>query len=317
MSALEEIIGESVSESNQLRFVTAKIESPNFGLSKTTFEHLIVHADEIVFNSWNSNWSLSFEYFIPLLQAVQNTIQSCLWVQKRPRIIFISSVCAIGEWPRNHPFEGQIPEEVPLDRTNAMANGYGESKCSAEILLANAATVFMMPVAIVRVGQIGGPSSHGTRRWPKQGWIQYVIKASKNTGYWPSHVQPLDWIPVDSLAEGITGITKTAPTAKTLQVYNMVHPTPVSWNLLLATLKARFGLAVTEVSLPEWLAHYEPESFKLYSFFRQMGHGREYDMHFDTTNASTVLPKMPPLTMDQLELWFRSWDLRLDIMAKM
>lgn len=310
MLALENISEDYGSSLSRLHFIVTDVTEPNMGLEQGGL--LTSEIDEVIFNAWNPNWSLPLESFEPLLEATRSAIRFCTSSTRWPRITFVSSVCAIGEWPREHPEEPLIPEQVAWDSASAMAHGYGESKCIAEQLLARVHTASDLRVAIVRAGQIGGPAFSGTERsvWPIQGWVYLIIKASEKVGYWPAHVQSLDWIPVDALADGIARITRTRPSDQAMQVFNMVHPQPVPWRLLFTTLEGRFGLRAKEVSLPEWLDKL-PETLKLYDFLRAAGQGRENNMTFRNESALQVLPELAPLTEDQLAAWLKGWDLNL------
>lgn len=311
LSALEQILGSLVPHLPRLHFLVADITRPNFGLPSTSIASLAASVDEVVFNAWNPNWALPREQFSPLIDAVRNAINICNTGQKRPRLFFVSSVCAIGEWPRNHPEHPKIPEAVCQDRADAMGNTYGESKCTAELLLAQASDRLGLDVVIVRAGQIAGEAHPTHRVWPIQGWLYAIINASRRERIWPKQVQMLDWIPVDVLAQGMATIISRQRSHNKIEVYNMVHPRPVSWNLLLETLRQRFGLQAREVSLPKWLEAFDRQKMKLFEFLEMAGSGRESDMAFEMDNARQVLPSVEPISMDQLEDWLSGWDLKL------
>lgn len=313
ISALKEIDDTAASHLFRLSFLVVNIGEPNFGLEETEARALASTVDEIVFNAWNSNWSLPLEAFKPFLQALQNTVDFCTLNTRRPRIVFVSSICAVGEWPRKNPNQPLIPETIIWNmEESAMAHGYGQSKCIAEQLLGRANKELEIPVAIVRAGQIGGPiMSNGPHpAWPIQGWIYSIISTSKRVGYWPAHVQPLDWIPVDALAEGMATITRNV--TEDVVVYNMVHPQPAPWELLHRTLKSTFRFEPKEVSIPEWLYGLEPGTMKLYNFLQTMGNGREYDMAFENRQALQVLPQLAEINEAQLKDWFRGWQSTMD-----
>jgi thioester reductase-like protein len=295
----------------RLRFLVADITKPNMGIDQGKL--LASEVDEVVFNAWNSNWSLPLKSFDPLLDATRSAIAFCTSSPSQTRMTFISSVCAVGEWPREHPDQPVIPERVAWDNASAMAHGYGESKCVAEQLLASAHAVSGLRVAIVRAGQIGGPALACTKRgaWPVQRWLYFIISTSEKVGCWPACLQPLDWIPVDALAAGIGRITRAESTDRTMQVFNMVHPQPAPWRLLFTTLQGRFGLRAKEVSLCEWLDKLDPETLKLYDFLRAAGSGREHNMMFSKSNALQVLPELAPITDDLLAAWLEGWNLKL------
>jgi thioester reductase-like protein len=272
------------------------------------------NVDDVIFNAWSANWRTPLESFGPLLNALRNIIKICATSPRRPRIIFMSSTCAVGDWPQMHPEQPLLPEEPAWDMASATENGYGQSKCIAEQLLADAHKQHGLRVAIVRAGLIGGPSSEaGSPSWPIQGSLYVVIKTSQKLGIWPTRVNALDWIPVDALAKGIAEITATDPSSHTLRVYNMLHPDPAPWALLYTTLKNGFGLSAKEVSLPVWLDSLTPETFKMHAFYRRAGVGREQSgMAFENQNAVRLLPKVERITDLQLRTWLQGWSLALE-----
>jgi thioester reductase-like protein len=213
-----------------------------------------------------------------------------------------------------HPEQPLLPEEPAWDLASATDNGYGQSKCIAEQLLAHAHEQLGVRVAIVRAGLIGGPSTGlGLLSWPIQGSLYVVIRTSQRLGIWPTQVNALDWIPVDALAKGIAAITDTDPASHTLRVYNMMHPDPAPWALLYRTLKNRFGLSAREVSLPAWLDSLNPETFKMHAFYRKAGMGREQaSMTFHNQNALCLLPRIERITEQMMTSWLQGWNLQLD-----
>jgi thioester reductase-like protein len=230
----------------------------------------------------------------------------CATAQRRPRLTFVS-ICAVGDWPLVNPENPVIPEGVILDWHSAMPHGYGESKYVAERMLANANSTLGIPANIIRAGQIGGPSAPNMGFWPRQGWLLAIIKASQATGAFPEHVQPLDWIPVDDLADAIAKSTIRRRMPSTVEVFNLVHPKPASWRLLLETLQLGFGLDATEVSLQTWLSRFDPSAFKLYGFLRATGGGREYNIAFRSTRAQEILPEVQAITRNLLQTWLAGW----------
>jgi hypothetical protein len=127
-----------------------------------------------------------------------------------------------------------------------------------------------------------------------------MIKTSEKLGYWPTHVNALDWIPVDALAEGITNITAIEPTDSAVQVYNMKHPHPGPWSLLLKILRGRFGLSVQEISLPKWLDMVNLKKFKLYAFLQSAKERREHTVAYEDRDALELLPKVKVIDEEQL-----------------
>ncbi|OAL42804.1 NAD(P)-binding protein [Pyrenochaeta sp. DS3sAY3a] len=318
ISALHDITDDMSAALPRLQFLVTDITQPSFGLDAVQIALIVSEVDELVFNAWDPNWSKPLEYFEPFLKAVRSTVDLCASAPRQPRITFVSSICAVGNLPLAHAAQPRVPEEVISNNHCAMPHGYGESKCVAEQLLAKAHEVSGLRINIVRAGQIGGPSRSRARTWPRQGWVYSILKASKKLQCFPTHVQPLDWIPVDSFADGIANSTKTSPELETLQVFNMVHPEPASWHVLYDTLSSRFGLSMQTTSLSDWLDRLDTRDLKLHSFLRAMGNGREYNMPFSNERALRVLPPVVPINEDLLAEWLMGWKLGPgDFKAKM
>lgn len=292
--------------SSRLEFVVADMSKASLGLGQLA-EQLASEVEEVIFNAWNSNWALPFQRFRPLLEALQSAIHFCAHEAKQARIIFISSICAIGNWPRIHPQLPLIPESVAHDSRYAMAHGYGESKAAAERMLAQASNKEGLSVVIMRAGQVGGPSPGRSGKWPVQGWLHSIIKNSRAVGSFPAHVQSLDWLPVDALATSIANVVQRLPRDRAVKTFNMVHPQPAPWNTLICALEELHGQGLSPIALPIWLDKLPPRKFKLHAFLKATDGGREDDMAFCVENARTVLPEVAPITKDLLISWLQGW----------
>jgi hypothetical protein len=122
----------------------------------------------------------------------------------------------------------------------------------------------------------------------------------------------IDWIPVDSLAEGIVNITVSQPSADAVKVQNMMHPDPAPWALLYKVLTERFGLTTKRITLPRCLGMLNPKTFKMHGFMAAAGKGREQEaMVFHNRNALEMLPVVEDVTAKQVEMWLKGWNLRL------
>ncbi|KAL6149598.1 hypothetical protein ACJQWK_02934 [Exserohilum turcicum] len=309
MAALQEIMGEMSSVRQRLKFLVTNIASRVRELHHDPIVETIPKVEELVFNAWDANWGKSLGSFEPLLKGLRVVVDLLVSAPSCPRITFISSICAVGDWPLRHPDRPLVPEEVIWDCNSAMPNGYGQSKCVAEQLLAKAYEIAKLRVNIIRAGQIGGPMSLENRTWPRQGWLYSIIQSSVKIGAFPNRVQPLDWIPVDALAQGIANCIKLSSAAAGLQVYNMVHPRPTSWTLLHKVLHTRFGFLVELVDLPEWLRRINHEDLRIHSFLSTQGGGRETNMSYEINRAKAILPPVSLIDVDVLATWLSGWGL--------
>jgi thioester reductase-like protein len=325
-SALIDIGNPPAEDIQRLRFMVTDLGEPELGLDETNYAHLISVVDAIIFNSWHPNFSLPLQSFeTPFLRGLRATIDWSTSSEKNPLIAFVSSIAAVGNWPKVYPDQQVIPENPAEDSNVALNMGYGESKCVAEQILAHASEISGVDVAMIRAGQIGGTTSPNFGPWPLQGWLFALAKTANTLGVFPSQVSPLDWIPVDAFAAAIANIARSHGSFKNVRVYNVVHPNPVPWSLFFSTLQKRCGLQAAEVSLPQFLDRLSQATsssdvtsrsklgtMKIYDFLRSLGDGRENDMKCQIDNAATVSGTIPPITEDLLVAWLKSWDLKLD-----
>jgi thioester reductase-like protein len=305
---VEKILGDIPIPHGRLHFLIVDLTQPAFGMESTQASMLARETDELIFNAWNPHWGKDLAYFEPLLKGVRNAVDFCATASNGPRLTFVSSVCAVGDWPMVQHGNPVIPEDVILDLRSAMPHGYGESKHVAERILAAGSAAAGVPVSIVRAGQIGGPSTPKLGIWPRQSWLCAIMETSQRTGTFPKHVQRLDWIPVDQLADAIANTTMRPRVSWQVEVFNLVHPEAAPWRLFLETLQCLLGLEAREVDFQDWLDCFGPSRMPLYSFFSASKGGRELNMAFEGTRAQEVLPELPAITQDLLETWIRDWD---------
>ncbi|KAI7205447.1 hypothetical protein KC316_g243 [Hortaea werneckii] len=293
---------------SRLKFHVIDVTDPR-GQSGSALASVISGVDEVVFNSWSTDWAAPLQAFEPFLGALRCIIDLSATGIAPPRITFISSISAVGNWPIMHSQSPLTPEEVIDDMESALPHGYGESKWVAEHLLGRASKKLDLRVNIIRPGQIGGPADAMLAKWPRQGWLYLIIRESRKRKTFPANVQPLDWIPVDALAQGIAETTRRETADKRLCVFNMVHTQPADWDLLRTSLEQILGLSIRPVGLPQWLSRTDPQTNKLYGFLSSLGDGREQHMTFQNRRAAAVLPPLPKIDQKLLGRWMESWGL--------
>jgi thioester reductase-like protein len=96
--------------------------------------------------------------------------------RKYPEIFFISSIGTLGNWATHHPGEA-VPEIALENPSVSTAQGYSESKWITERLLDAARETSGVSSAVLRVGQIAGPSHVAKGKfgmWNKQEWLPSV-----------------------------------------------------------------------------------------------------------------------------------------------
>lgn len=304
-----------------IKFLVSDLAVPKLGLSESDFDEVSSKVDTIIYNSWRPDFSIPLASFErPFLLGLRSIIDWARTKPRRPRIVFISSIAAVGNWSKVFPSQPQVPETPIIDANVAMSMGYGESKCVGELILQVAHEACGVPVNVIRIGQIGGPSMLSGGKWPVQGWLLAIVRTSKALGALPTRVAPVDWIPVDNLAKQISDVVAHTSTTVGYHIFNMVHPGVASWDTFLDVLQNRFSINAERMSLPEWLEKLEekvrlnPADQKEYvalnfsDFLRSMGEGKE-DMVIGCENILNVCDThMAPLTEDLLVDWLQAWE---------
>ncbi|TGO62823.1 hypothetical protein BCON_0017g00660 [Botryotinia convoluta] len=243
---------------SKLHFMTVKIDSPNLGLPFSDYSMLVDDIDIIIHNAWKVDFNFSLQSFeIPYLRSFRVGGYGC--------------------------DSGDLIQEEPArDSETAFKLGYGESKAVAEGILNIANRISMVPTIILRIGQISGPTSPTDPPWPKQECLYPILLASKTLCLLPQQLTPIDWIPIDLVAAVISEIlasygdvssiseakySSESEDEKNIQVYNVVNPAPISWDLLVEILQERFGKdygrQIKILPLREWVEEIEKYSANL------------------------------------------------------
>ncbi|PQE12515.1 nrps-like enzyme protein [Rutstroemia sp. NJR-2017a BBW] len=300
---------------SKLHFMTVSIGEPQLGLSAEDYDRLLQDVDLMLHNAWKLDFNLSLpSYETPYLVSVRNMIELSAKSKKNTRICFVSSVSAVME------SKSTIQETPALDFTAALKLGYAESKCVTEATLTAANQTSGIPVTILRVTQIGGSTVRTDPPWPTKEWLYPLLKASKSLNLIASNIAAIDWIPIDQAASVISDIISSTPKSNDLQVFNIVNPNPVPWQLLVEVQQQRFGPQAKVVPLQEWIRKMEsddaqkiaePNLKAAVKLVSTLGDGRD-EVKYATEQAvgiSKTMASIKPIDKIILEMWFDQWGL--------
>ncbi|KAI7972811.1 hypothetical protein EIK77_003957 [Talaromyces pinophilus] len=254
-----------------------------------------------------------------------------------PRIVFASSTI----YALSHTcIQGAstVPEDIISPPSIDTGTWYGQSKEVAERILAYSAKHSGVPVSILRLGQNSSAEEESsTSSWLNQEWIPSLVHTSKTLKVVPNLKTPINWVPVDRMANIILDLTFVGKDpskssddenrARQASVYNIVHPRPIPWSRFAQVLSQMLpGCKI--VTLRQWIEivkihsessqHKHKEALKtipavkLISFFEYMS------MHEDSLGSrsvgiitdkaisqSTTLSSIPEIGDDSLEKWAR------------
>ncbi|KAJ7246827.1 acetyl-CoA synthetase-like protein [Mycena haematopus] len=308
--------------SPKLRFIEGKTDEKNLGLSASVYEEVRSSVTLIIHNAWKLDFNLSLGSFENHIVGTRNLVDLALSNQRSPKFVFTSSIASAVAWDRT---KGPCPEEIlSTDNINAVSMGYGQSKFVAEQILARSG----LPFASLRIGQIAGSVSTGA--WATSDWLPILVKTSLALRCIPLAEGLASWIDFDAVTGGVLDVAFS--TKAESNVYNLVHPRPVSWNFVAKTLRevlAKKGFPeLPLVPFADWFAKLEVASEKadartipgisLIGFFHYLATAStttssdtEFgEMDFATEKmqaVSSTIRAVRPMGADHVEAWVSYW----------
>ncbi len=326
----------------KVEFLHCNISEELFGLDLSKYLKLRGSVTQVVHNAWEVNFNLSVSSFKPHISGICQLIRFCLNSAREPFIFFISSLESVRGWSKRHA--GKVPEMILTDWSVCGDTGYAESKMLAERLLDTSKAGVRS--VICRVGQIAGPVTE-KGIWSKQEWLPSIIASSMYLGRIPNSLgtmDPIDWIPVDSLSLMIKDLIRTTTNKRLLlpnfvdglqsihnrdhnltspRVYHLSNPFATSWSSLLpSVLAAAPGLKT--VSLSNWVDALRQSTSqgndlqanpaaKLLSFFEDLQSQAScgaMPVVLDNRNTIMDCPSLMyigPINAQMMDNWMRQW----------
>ncbi|KAI1207713.1 uncharacterized protein F4807DRAFT_469221 [Annulohypoxylon truncatum] len=317
----------SLVDDERVVILQARLAEPKLGLSKEDYNSLLRETTTIIHNAFPVNFLLGLQSFEPQFQSLLNLLRLATDSQHSSAVLFISSITAAIPAVGNTQ-EQTIPEAV-LDTEQARAllhQGYARAKYVCERLLASYTTAAGQTAAVLRVGQVCGPSS-GNGVWNISEWVPSLVLSSKFLGAAPDSLGSLEinWVPIDKLGRIVTeivGITPSRDDPTGFQVYNIVNPSITCWGKLLPTIVKVGPLAIVSVS--EWvekleksegghhMLHQNP-AVKLIDFYKQTMLADESELAKvemgNLLRVSETAANLQPIDESDMARWMRGWGL--------
>ena len=223
---------------SKAEFFKADFGSDKFGLSDETYARLLATVTIFIHSAWSVDFNMSLEsYEATHIAGTRRIIDFAAASTHKPSIVFISSIASIGNWGSVAQDGSAVPETVSslFDSTLTLPQGYGESKHVAGQILATASHRLGSKTAIVRAGQLAGPSTGaGGAAWNRHEWLPTLIHTSKILKKLPQTLgnqDRVDWVPMDVAAGTVIDVA-TAPVSELTQVYHLTNPHTTSWSRL-------------------------------------------------------------------------------------
>ena len=306
-------------------FLHTDMSSFDLGLGKETYEGLLREVDRVIHNQWPVNFNMPVESFEPHIRGVRNLADFSFRAAKRVPVVFISSIATVDGWRKSEP----VPEQ-PLRGFSISNGGYGQSKLVSSLILEKATEVSGVPTEIIRVGQIGGPSSE-KGFWNRQEWFPSLVASSVYLGMLPDslgQMSTIDWTPIEGIANlvlEVSGVTAKVPIKDISGYFHGINPSRTTWATLAKAVREFYGGRIKKVvSLDEWVkaleqsqTHTEDISknpgVKLLDTYKSwataMKEGQKY-VPMDTARTesrSKTMHEMHAITPELMKNWCRQW----------
>lgn len=294
---------------NKVSYMTIDVGAPHLALSDEDYDKLVEDVEIIVHNAWTVNFLQPLKSFEPQIQGIRSLIELSSNGRHSPHILFISSTASVQSWPKTTG-KSLIPESVPLDGFPVpLPIGYAESKYVAERVLCEASQRSRVPVSILRVGQIGSSTGEDDNRPLRAEWLVSLIATSITLGKFPTNVTPVDWIPINKLAEEAHEIMCSKEHSTEARIFNLLNPKPLPWIALMQILVKCFDMKAEPVSFWHWVEEIlrgsdVTSAAGLLSFFGAIGEG--FNAVYSTENsarASKTFRDMESVSEEWLVGW--------------
>jgi thioester reductase-like protein len=308
---------------SRARFLTADLEKAGFGLEPVDFTELMSGCDVVIHAAWKVDFNQSLPSFADSLRGVRAIIDLSVRNNSRPHIMFISSLSSTGLLSRDKSEAGEIPESIVADFSEPPPLGYGQSKHIAERVLAFAANEANVPVSILRIGQIAGSTTPGGSPWSNKEFVPGVIRTSRSMSIVPDELLPVDWIPIDKVADIIIELMEhdlnlgNSHRNNQLSVYNIVNPRVMKWSDILKPVVQYAGPEANVVSLHEWCQRLkasdrmslveveEKPSLKTMGFLDFVASSGAFKgcATYKSEQASPTMASLEPISAEMLHRW--------------
>lgn len=243
---------------SKAEFIKTDFGSEKLGLSDETYARLLGTVTVFIHSAWSVDFNLSLEsYEATHVAGTRRAIEFAAASSHDASIVFISSIASVGNWGSIALDGSAVPETVSslFDSALTLPQGYGESKHVAAQILAIASHRLGVKTAIVRAGQLAGPStSAGGAAWNRHEWLPTLVHTSKIMQKLPrtlGNQDRVDWVPMDVAAGAVIDVA-TASTSESTQVYHLTNPHTTSWSQLYPVIQLFYKNAGVEIDVVEY-----------------------------------------------------------------
>jgi thioester reductase-like protein len=251
---------------SKAEFLKTDFGLDKFGLSDDVYSTLLSTVTVFIHSAWSVDFNLSLEsYEATHIAGTRRAIDFASASAYKPSIVFISSIASVGNWGTVSQDGSAVPETVSslFDSALTLPQGYGESKHVAAQILATASHRLGIQTAIVRAGQLAGPSAKlgNGAAWNRHEWLPTLVHTSKIMKMLPKTLgnqDRIDWVPMDLAAATVLDVSMNPlnKSSEHAQVYHLTNPRTTSWKELYPIIRAFYkesNVDIEAVDYDDWV----------------------------------------------------------------
>ncbi|WP_229739467.1 amino acid adenylation domain-containing protein [Nocardia rhizosphaerihabitans] len=221
-----------------------ELTEPRLGLSQAHADELAGALDLVVHNGAHVNFLYPYEHLRAANVGGTREIVR-IAAPRRVPVHFLSTVAVVAGFGAAGVRE--VAEDLPPAHADGLTMGYAESKWVAEGVLRQAAQQGL-PVAVYRPYEVMGDRAHGVCNTDTA--ICSLFKTIAETGLAPDIELPMDFVPVDYLAESVVYIATHRPAEG--RVHHLTNPRRAMLSDVLARMRAA-GFVLRTLPYARWV----------------------------------------------------------------
>ena len=225
--------------------VVGDLGRPLLGLGTDEFDTLAGSLDLIVHAGAYVNFTYPYPQLAPVTVTGTQEIVRLACRYRGVPVHFVSTIAVLAGF--GAAGIQAVTEDTPLAFPEHLYMGYPETKWVAEALLGQAGRAGL-PVGIHRPYEVSGDLRSGA--WNLESATCALFKVMVDSGTAPEIDLPLDFVPVDLLAERIVHIALARDPAP--RTYHLANPRPATLRHMAARLRAH-GYGLEDLPLADWV----------------------------------------------------------------
>lgn len=229
----------------RIRTVRGDLGMARLGLSSVDLDEILASVELVVHNGAWVDQVHSYATLEPANVGATREVVRLATARRAMAVAYISTISVVHS--RAHHASGLVPETAPPGPGHCLLNGYGQTKCAAELVVRDAMR-HGMAATILRLGTVGGHSETGGCN--QDDLFCRDVRACVEMSIAADVDFDVCLVPVDFAARAAVAVA-LAEEARGRTVH-ITNPTPFFWSDVVGVISA-MGWPVRLVPFREWV----------------------------------------------------------------